>query len=198
MSANPDHFDETYYRHWYGNASTRAFTKADKQVRAAFVLSYLKMLKVPVRSVVDVGCGLGHWREALQGINSRIKYTGVEYSPLMARRYGWVQASAADYAPSRKFDLVICQSVLLHLNDRECAQALKNIGAYCRGAFYLEALTSADWNSGMIDKKRSEKHGNLRSHAWYMKRLEKHFVKVGGGLFVARSANVPLLELERC
>lgn len=197
MSTTAERFDEHYYRHWYGNASTRAFTKADKDVRAAFVLSYLKLLKIPVRSVVDVGCGLGHWRAALQKIDPRLAYTGVEYSALMARRYGWVEASAADYVPKRQFDLVICQAVLQHLNDKDCAKALENIGQYCRGALYLEVLTKADWISGMIDKKHTERHPYLRSAAWYRKRLDKYFIAAGGGLFIARASGAPLLELER-
>lgn len=196
MSASAKQFDEAYYRRWYGNAKTRAFTKADKDIRAAFVLSYLRQLQVPVRSVCDLGCGLGHWRAALQKINPRITYTGVEYSAAMAQRYGWVEASAADYAPRRKFDLVICQAVFQHLDDRDCAQAIAHIGAYCRGALYLEVLTKGDWTSGVVDKKHTEPHAYLRSKAWYRRQLGKYFVPVGGGLFVARAANVPLLELE--
>ncbi len=197
MSDPAHRFDAAYYRHWYGKADTRAFTKTDKDVRAAFVLSYLRHLKVPVRSVCDLGCGLGHWREALQKIDSRITYTGVEYSAFMAQRLGWVESSAADYAPKRKFDLVICQAVLQHLDDKDCARAIKNIGSYCRGALYLEVLTKADWTSGVVDKKHTEKHSHLRSATWYKKRLGEFFVPVGGGLFVARSANVPLFELEQ-
>lgn len=189
-------FDAEYYRHWYGNAQTRAFTKSDKDVRAAFVLSYLRMLKVPVRSVCDLGCGLGHWREALQKIDSRIGYTGVEVSPFVARRFGWVESSVVDYVPKRQFDLLICQAVLQHLDDKACAQALAQMGAYCRGALYLEVLTKGDWTSGVVDKKHTEKHEYLRSATWYKRHLSKHFVAVGGGLFVARSAGVPLLELE--
>lgn len=197
MSDPAHRFDEAYYRRWYGNAGTRAFTKADKDVRAAFVLSYLRHLKVPVRSVCDLGCGLGHWREALQKIDGRIAYTGVEYSAFTAKRFGWVHSSAADYAPKRRFDLVICQAVLQHLDDRDCDKALAHIGAYCRGALYLEVLTRADWNSGIVDKKHTEAHSHLRSAAWYKKRLREYFKPVGGGLFVTHGANVPLFELEQ-
>jgi hypothetical protein len=37
----------------------------------------------------------------------------------------------------------------------------------------------------------------LRARAFYLKALAPHFVNVGGGLFVARAANVPLYALER-
>ncbi len=190
-------FDEAYYRRWYGDARTRAFTKADKDIRAGFVVSYMKLLKMPLRSVVDVGCGLGHWREALLKLKPGLSYTGVEYSAIMAKRFGWVESSAADYAPRRQFDLVISQAVLQHMDDADCARAIDNMGAYARGALYLEVLTREDWSSGMIDKKYTEKHAYLRSRAWYVKRLGKYFTQAGGGLFVAKSAGVSLLDMER-
>lgn len=196
-STSADYFDEKYYRKWYGHAHSRAFTSADKKVRAAFVLSYLRYLRVPVRSVCDVGCGLGHWREALQAVDGRIKYTGVEISPVLSQRMGWIQASAASYAPKRKFDLVICQAVLQHLDDRDCAQALDNICAYTRGALYLEVLTKADWAAGCVDKRHTERHPYLRTGAWYRKRLEKAFTPLGGGLFLAKTTNAPMFELEQ-
>jgi SAM-dependent methyltransferase len=191
MTKSP--FTAAYYRHWYGNPKTRAFTKADKKKRAAFVLAALKQFGVPVKSVCDIGCGLGHWREAL----SAKSYTGVEVSSYLCEKYGWVQSSAADYAPKRQFDLVICQAVLYHLDNKDCARALKNIGTMCRGALYLEVVTKEDWTSGILDKKHTESIVYLRPAAWYRRHLAKYFVALGGGLFLAKSAGVPLLELEK-
>ena len=189
-------FDESYYRRWYGHAKTRAYTQADKDVEAGFVLSYLAHLAVPVKSVVDIGCGLGHWRTALHKINPAIKYTGVEVSAFACQRFGWVHASADTYKPRQKFDLVICQQVLQHLDNKQCAQALAYMASYCRGALFLQVATKGDWDGDVIDKKRSEKHDYLRTGAWYRRQLAPHFINMGGGLFLARSAEIPLFELD--
>ena len=37
---------------------------------------------------------------------------------------------------------------------------------------------------------------NLRSGAWYRRRLARHFVNAGGGLFVHRDAPVVMFDLE--
>ncbi len=190
------HYDEAYFKRWYGTAQTRAFTKTDKDIRAAFVVAYMKQLKIPLRSVCDLGCGLGHWQQALRKLLPKMTYTGVEYSPYLCARYGWTEASAATYAPRRRFDLVICQSVLHHLNDRDCAAALDHIASYCKGVLYLEVVSQQDWNQ-VIDRAHTDPNIFLRSGAWYKTRLKKHFVPLGGGLFLAKSAGIPLLEIEQ-
>lgn len=194
--APPAYFDAAYFRRWYGNPTSRAFTRVDKEKRADFVLSYLRLLGVPVKRVCDVGCGLGHWRDALVSRRPRLSYTGVEISPFLCQRFGWHQASAADYAPKRQFDLVIAQSVLHHLNARDCAQAIRNIASYCRGALYLEVATARDWKT-VIDRTRTDPAVYHRTGTWYKAQLARHFVSVGGGLFLAKRAGVALLELER-
>ncbi len=190
-------FNQAYYQHWYGNAKTRAFTSADKVRQARFVLAYLEQLGVPLKSVVDVGCGLGHWRDALAKLAPKLRYTGVEVSPFACARFGWIQASAHNFTSTRQYDLVICQHVLQHLNNRDCARALANMATYCRGALLLEVATKEDWEGDVLDKERTEAHDYLRSVKWYRKQLDPHFVAVGGGLFLARSADVPLFSLER-
>lgn len=87
-----------------------------------------------VRTVLDVGCGLGHWGRALSGVlAANVVITGVD------QEQAWVeQASAAvfpgstrfNYVPGRvealpfpddSFDLVTCQTVLLHVANVEAA-----------------------------------------------------------------------------
>src|SRR5690606_14618386 len=109
---------------------------------ASFVAAYLTYLNVPVRRILDLGCGVGHWRDAAAKLWPKASYLGVEYSSYLCHRFGWQQGSAADFVPSgrhREFDLVICQGVLQYLGDDEAASAIDNFGRLCRGALYLEA-----------------------------------------------------------
>ena len=46
-----------------------------------------------------------------------------------------------------------------------------------------------------FDKAYYERH--LRSSNWYRRRLGRHFIPVGGGLFVSRRSSTVLWELEK-
>jgi predicted TPR repeat methyltransferase len=76
-------------------------------------------VRVPVRRVLDVGCGIGLWREAVQRHFPGASYHGVEFSEYLVERFGWERGSVVDYAahdPAEPFDLVICQGVLPYLS----------------------------------------------------------------------------------
>ena len=65
----------------------------------------------------------------------------------------------------------------------------------CSGELYLEALTELDWREN-CDRARTDGNVHLRTGTWYRKRLRKHFLDCGGGLFCSRAAGVSLFELE--
>jgi hypothetical protein len=83
------------------------------------------------------------------------------------------------------------------LGVRDAKRAIDNIAGLCRGALYLEAVTRDDFTAGIVDEARTDAGMQLRSRAFYLRALAPHFVNVGGGVFVARNANVPLYALEQ-
>ena len=188
-------FDEHYYRRFYGDAGSRVTSQAEVTRLVRFVAGYLAYLQLPVRRVLDAGCGLGWWRAPLGRRYPKMVYTGIEVSEYLCRAHGWEQASVVDYRAEPPFDLVVCQGVLQYLDDGEAAAAIDNLGRLCRGALYLEALTRADWRSS-VDRERTDGSMRLRSGRWYRRRLGRHFLNAGGGLFVHRDASVVLFELE--
>ena len=193
-------FDADYYRRFYDDPRTRVIDRATVRKLADFVASYLRYLDVPVRSILDVGCGQGHWRTAATTIWPRAKYHGVEHSPYLCEEFGWIQGSIVDFAPSKatgqsSFDLVVCQGVLQYLDDRQAARAIQNLARWCRGALYLEALTALDWKKN-CDRSRTDGNVYLRTGEWYRAHLDRHFVACGGGVFCSRRAGVTLFELE--
>lgn len=188
-------FDAAYYRRYYEQHSTRVADDKSVERLAAFVVSYLRYLKLPVRSVLDLGCGMGHWRTALGKLLPRARYRGVEWSEYQCERMGFERGSVVDYAPQRTFDLVVCQGVLQYLDDRDAARAMQNLARLTHGALYLEALTRRDWKQN-VDTAVTDGDVHLRTGAWYMQRLRRTFVPLGGGLFVRRDAGVSLFELE--
>jgi 2-polyprenyl-3-methyl-5-hydroxy-6-metoxy-1,4-benzoquinol methylase len=128
MKASGESFDRAYYQRFYENPKTRV-TDAGQTARLAdFVCSYLRYLELPVRRVLDLGCGVGLWQPALRRHYPNVHYQGVEFSAYLCERYGWEQGSVVDYRAKQPFDLVVCQGVLPYLEDRAGGGARQNQG----------------------------------------------------------------------
>jgi 2-polyprenyl-3-methyl-5-hydroxy-6-metoxy-1,4-benzoquinol methylase len=140
---------------------------------------------------------MGLWQKPLEQAFPRARYVGVEYSTYLCERLGWTHGSVVDYRATKPFDLVVCQGVLPYLSTPDARRALANLAQLCSGALYLEAVTREDRESGVLDTERTDPGMHLRPRSFYLRALAPHFQAVGGGLFVARSAGVPLYALER-
>src|SRR5262249_31250749 len=159
-----------------------------------FISAYLTHLGVSVSRVLDVGCGLGWTLNALGRLHPRARLVGVEASEYLCRTRGWQRGSVVDWRARTPFDLVVCDDVLPSLTDRDCARAIANLAKLCRGALFVGILTREDWQR--CDRRRTDRHVHLRPASWYRKRLERHFVPVGGGLYLKRPLDVTLWSLE--
>lgn len=193
--AQHDRFDAEYYQRFYGDPATRVVSQSHVRKLATFAVSYMRFLCMPLRNVIDLGCGVGHWRTALRAQAPRASYHGVEFSRYLCKRHGWTHGSVVDHDPGRTFDLVICQGVMQYLDDADAAKAIANLGTLCRGALYLEALTQRDWDEN-CDRSVTDGAVHLRTGAWYRKHLARSFTALGGGMYAAKIANVTLFELE--
>lgn len=190
-------FDRDYYERFYLNPSTRVTDAAASQPLGTFVCSYLRYLALPLARALDLGCGIGLWRDLLKRHYPEASYHGVEYSEYLCERFGWERGSVVDYKSRARFDLVICQGVLPYLDARAAKGAIENLARLTRGALYLEAVTRDDWESGVIDKRRTDRSMQLRSAAWYRRALAPHFHNLGGGLWLSKRAKVSVYALER-
>jgi SAM-dependent methyltransferase len=189
-------FDEGYVRRFYLDPATRVVDRRSHRLHADFVFAALRYLRLPVRRLLDAGCGIGLWRESLARHHPKAGYVGLEKSDWLCRRFGWLPADLAGFETRLRFDLVVCQSVLQYLDDSTAERGLANLGRLCRGALFFEVLTRLDWEKG-CDRTRTDGRVHLREGDWYRERLDPHFVEVGGGVFVRRTAPVHLFELER-
>jgi 2-polyprenyl-3-methyl-5-hydroxy-6-metoxy-1,4-benzoquinol methylase len=137
----PD-FDAVYYHRFYIDPETRAQSPASARRQADFIAAYARYLELPVRRILDVGCGIGRILHRLQTQYPSARCDGIEYSNYLCQKYGWTEASVVDYRSRAPYDLVICNDVLPSLDDRSCRAAISNLAELCRGALFLGGVVS--------------------------------------------------------
>lgn len=196
QSASPTLFDEAYYQRFYFDKKTRVVDPAHMERLGTFVCSYLKYLRVPVRRVLDMGCGIGLWKDTIARHYPSASYQGVEYSRYLCDRFGWQQGSAVDYQAAEPFDFVICQGVLPYLNPADLKAALHNLGRLSQGALYVEAVSREDYERDIIDEDLTDGRVFRHRAELYRRGLREGALELGGGLWLSRRAEVPLFALE--
>jgi SAM-dependent methyltransferase len=189
-------FGPAYFRKFYLNAATRVVTPAEMRVRARLIAAILAQAGIPVRSIIDAGCGLGLLRKPFAEVLPRAHYTGLEASEYLCKRYGWTPGSVIDYKPRKPCDLAVCYDVLQYLDDREAARAIANLARLTRAALYVSALTGEDWRQN-CDRTRTDRAVHLRPGDWYRTRLKRHFRFLGLGVWLRKGVNPLLWDMER-
>ena len=196
QSASDSWFDEAYYQRFYFDKKTSVVDPGHVERLGAFVCSYLQYLRVPVARVLDVGCGIGLWRDVVARHFPLATFQGVEYSEYLCERFGWERGSVVDYRASAPFDLVICQGVLPYLSADDAKAAMANLGRLSHGALYVEAVTREDWEMGILDEGLTDARMFRHRAQMYRRGLGAHFSEIGGGLWLSENAEVPLFALE--
>ena len=187
-------FEREYYRRFYFDPRTAVATRAEMRARARLIAAATAYAGLPVRRILDAGCGIGLLGRELRRSLPRAHYTGLEVSEYLCRRYGWRRGRIEDFrAPP--FDLVICYDVLQYLEGRSAERALASLARLCRGMLYFSALTREDFERN-CDRERTDADVRLRSARWYRARLRRHYREAGLGLWVRRGAPLTLWELE--
>ena len=189
-----ERFDAAYYDRFYGRKPVH--DKRRIAQLATGVTSMAAWWRIPIRSVLDVGAGKGYWRDWFTTEQPRVRYHGLDISEHAANRYGHEHADIAHWKPPRRFDLVICQSVLQYIDDDDARRAIGVVGDACRGLLLVESPTIADRDE-VIDPERTDLDIHWRTGDWYRTELDRHFIEIGGGLWSHRSQPIPFFELER-
>jgi 2-polyprenyl-3-methyl-5-hydroxy-6-metoxy-1,4-benzoquinol methylase len=189
-------FEAAYFRKFYLNAATRVVTPREMRSRAALIAAALTHASIPIRSILDAGCGIGLLRKPFAELLPKATYTGLEASDYLCRRYGWTKGSVIDYATPKPRDLVVCYDVLQYLDDRDAARAITNLARLSRAALYVSALTREDWREN-CDRTRTDRAVHLRSGDWYRRRLRRHFRYLGFGVWLRRDVTAILWDMER-
>jgi hypothetical protein len=187
-------FDRDYFRRFYRDARTKAHSRARVARLAQGLDGLAAWLGCPVRSALDVGAGPGFFRDWYRAERPRVRYRSLDLSPFACAEYGHQQADISRFREGR-YDLIVCQGVLQYLDDQACTRAIENLGAMARGLVYLEVITGRDLRE-VCDPQGTDAAVHVRSGAWYRRRLSRHLVQVGAGLWAARAAGLSFYELE--
>jgi 2-polyprenyl-3-methyl-5-hydroxy-6-metoxy-1,4-benzoquinol methylase len=188
-------FDHEYYKRYYYDPRTAVTNRREMQSRARLIAAYALHTGLPVRRVLDAGCGTGLLKPWLKRYLPRASYTGIEASEYLCRRYGWQQARIETYKSPAPFDVVVCYDVMQYLDSATATRAILNFGKLCRGILYFTALTRVDWEHN-CDRSRTDSEVHLRSAHWYRSRLRQSFREAGAGFWLRRGAPFSVWDLE--
>jgi SAM-dependent methyltransferase len=188
-------FNAAYYRRFYLTAATRAMSREQTDTRGALIAALVKQLDIPVKRILDVGCGLGWYQRPLNKVFRDATYTGTEISEYLCDKKGWIHGSLIDLKLKGEFDLVICADVMQYLNNRDAERAIANLAQWCRGALYFHVPTKHDWQEN-VDPSGTDTNVYLRSAAWYQKQLRKYFTHAGCGVQIKDAVPFAQWELE--
>jgi SAM-dependent methyltransferase len=170
-------YDKAYFDKWYRSRHHRVRTPAQIRRIVAFTLAAAEyVLDRPVRTVLDVGAGEGHWQPILKRLRPALTYVGVEPSTYAVGRYGARRGlrlgsveSLADLQLHAQypegFDLVICCGVLNYVKASALGAALDQLALHTSGVAWLELFTAHDEIEGDIATMKP------KPAAWYRERL---------------------------
>ena len=162
-------FDRAYFDKWYRDPRTRVRTLGERERQVRFALAAAEQfLERPVRTVLDVGAGEGHWQPVLQKLRPAIRYTGVDVSEHAVRRHGAGRnirlGSIEDLGTMRlgdDFDLVLCVGMLYYLTPGQFTRGVTQLHDRCAGMAYLEIFAREDALTGDVPA------GTMRPAAWF-------------------------------
>lgn len=188
-------FDEAYYKRFYVDAATRVVSPEEHNSLAEFVFGFAAWNKIEIKSVLDIGAGVGLWKKWIQKHAKGVAYEGTEVSQAMCKKHEFLERDIARWRDRKKHDLIICQGVLQYLPDPDIAPAIANIAAMSRGLVYFEITTRGDLRE-RCDQELTDQDIHVRNGSYYRGILLKHFLCVGAGLWWSKEQPPPFYELE--
>ncbi|MBX3127165.1 MAG: class I SAM-dependent methyltransferase [Polyangiaceae bacterium] len=188
-------FDEAYYHRFYENPKTRVIAPEEHAHLAQFVFSFAAYNHVEVKTALDIGAGVGLWKDWIKKNAKGVTYTGTEVSQSMCKKHGYQHRDIARWRDRKKYDLIVCQGVLQYLPDPDVAPAIANIAAMSRGLVYMEVTTRHDLRE-RCDTARTDNDIHIRNGSYYRGILSKHLTSVGCGLWWSKEREAPFFELE--
>src|SRR6478752_6266053 len=88
-------FDEAYYHRFYESPQTRVVSPEEHANLASFVVGFARWNRLELKSVLDIGAGVGLWKHWFEKHDKAVSYTGTEVSLAMCKKHGFQQRDVA-------------------------------------------------------------------------------------------------------
>jgi len=157
-------YSRSYFDKWYRDPRHTVIPGGSLARRVAWVVATAEyILDRRIRTVLDVACGEGHWAPELRRLRPRVRYTGVDPSPYVLRRFGArrniidghvEELDALDLEPT--YDVVLCCAALNYLTPSAVTRGLHQLSARTGGLAHIELFARGD----AVD-------GDFREWRWY-------------------------------
>jgi SAM-dependent methyltransferase len=192
-------YDQAYFQKWYRDPKHTVTSGAALRRKVALAVATAEYyLGHEVRSVLDVGCGEGVWREPLRQLRPRLEYLGVDSSEYVVARYGRTRnirlatfGQLAELRFERQFDLIVCSDVMHYLSASELRRGLTGISEMLTGVAFLELFTSND------DPEGDRQDFHHRSVKWYLSAFaEVGLIACGSHCYLAQRLADSVAALE--
>lgn len=195
-------YDRAYFDRWYRSGGSGARHRAELGRKVAMVVALAEyFLGHPLRRVLDVGCGEGHWRAPLKRLRPEVHYLGLDPSGYAVQRFGRARnihplafGQLAEQRFVAPFDLIICANALQYIGPAEVRRGLSGFAELLEGMAFIETYVRGDEVDGDADGFRQ------RNASWYRKAFaEAGLVACGphAWLSAALADGAPALELPR-
>ncbi len=195
-----ERFGREYFDKWYRDPTHRVRTLAERTRQVRFALAAAELLlERPVRTVLDVGAGEGHWQPVLAKLRPGLRYTGVDPSEHAVAAHGKRRnitlgsienLDALDLADG--YDLVCCVGMLYYLTPAQFRRGVRFLAARTAGMAYLELFAKEDQLVGDLPI------GTARAASWYRRAMrEAGWVALGQHCWVPEAQAWRTAVLER-
>jgi len=196
----PKPYDRSYFDRWYRDPRHTVVTEGVRGRRVQLAVAAAEyLLERPIRTVLDVGCGEAPWRELLLTARPGIRYTGVDSSSYVVKRFGRTRnirlgtvGTLGQIGLPGRYDLIVCSDVLHYVPTEELERGLAAIERMLGGMAFLELYTAADDTEG-------DDEGFMRRRPAAYRRLFKAagLVHLGLHCYVGRALKDTLITFER-
>lgn len=195
MPRDSSPFDASYYQRFYLDRRTAVTDRAEVEARAALIAACAAYVDLPVRRILDAGCGLGLLRRPLLRRLKGAQYVGLETSEYLCRKHGWMHGTLEQLPTRERYELVVCYDVMQYLDAAAARRAIARLARACSGLLYFGALTQGDWRH-RCDQSRTDRIRGLRHASWYRRELGRSFRPLGCGMWLRRGAPATHWDLD--
>ncbi len=181
-------YDRDYFDRWYRDPATAVKSDATLARKVAMAVAITEYhLARPLRSVLDVGCGEGAWREPLLALRPGLSYLGLDGSGYAIGRHGAARnlrlcrfEDLDTVELDEPVDLLVCSDVLHYLDTRVLRRGLAEFGRLCDGVAYIDLFARGDRFVG-------DRDGYVaRPARWYRAEFEQHgWTSAGGNCYLS-------------